>query len=380
MPHVAAVDTVVRGDVDADASRAVVQCDRGGGGVHQAIANVTSAYIAPSGDGNDDPSLIQQAAALRMKYKIHSALMRIPVFQIGSHPANRDGQGPSGSRTSQLIGDILSMGFDQVEADSNGVLVQQKPGRTHIHDANASFAEGDPMLAPVRPGDVQFGTLSHSTLSQALRNIEARCPATLAVAGDVEQPVPAALSRIVDTQGKFSAELLQQVDPAFAGAVRVGLLWEILSHNIETENPGACTLIQAALNAKNGAFLVCHEMQALSALMSMTASSLVKERHRSWEEAQHKMQKTMPQFANDAHFIDLFAFMMDMGGDQSTFLVDLKTFHTKFVNPQVRRLKLEVFSLLSFLPLDMPHLKIAALKYTYGSDRFIVSGKLVFLE
>ena len=46
-------------------------------------------------------------------------------------------------------------------------------------------------------------------------------------------------------------------------------------------------------------------------------------------------------------------------------LTDLKNFHSKFVNPKVRRLNLEVFSLFGNLPLELPHLKIAALKFIY---------------
>ena len=86
------------------------------------------------GGGNGDVAVIRRAAALRAKYKKYSTLTRIAVMQIGSHPDNRDGQGPSGARCVELTSQILGLGFDAVEVDANGVLVEQKPGSTHIAD------------------------------------------------------------------------------------------------------------------------------------------------------------------------------------------------------------------------------------------------------
>ena len=353
----------------------------GGLAEQQQSSDATPSGSGTCGGGDADISLMRRAAALRVKYRMHW-MVRIPVMQIGAHPANRDGQGPSASRCTQLLEKILIMGFDPGEADSNGVLVEQKPGATHIHDANARFVEGDPALAPVLSGCVVHGTLSHSTLNQVMRNIAARCPlssalVTPAVAGthtidnpEAQPQLQGRLARCVDRSGNLSPELLQMVDSAFADALHSGLQWEILSHTIEDEEPDGCAVIQSALNAKNGVFLVCHEMQALARLMTITASPAVAGGHRSWEVAQKSMRLTMPEFANDKHFIDLFAFVLDMGGETSKFLEDLKAFHTKFVNPQIRRLRLDTFCLLGHLPLDMPHLKVAALKFVY------VEGKL----
>ena len=106
------------------------------------------------GGGDGDIALIRRAAALRAKYKKHDELVRIPVSQIGAHPDSRDGQGPSSSRCLELTNTILRWGFDAVEADSNGVLAEQKPGSVHAIDANRRFASGDALLAPVVDGIV----------------------------------------------------------------------------------------------------------------------------------------------------------------------------------------------------------------------------------
>ena len=323
------------------------------------------------GGGEGDVAIIRRAAALRTKYKKHPTLMRIPVMQIGSHPDNRDGQGPSGSRCVELTSKILAVGFDAVEADANGVLVEQKPGSTHIADANKRFANGDELLAPILDGVVSYGTLSHSTLNQLMRNIFSRCPIVAGSTSSVVTECPGeddGISRIVDSTGKLSVGLLQQVDPAFANAVQSGLLWEILSHTIEDEEPDGCAVIQSALNAKNGLFLVAHEMQALSRLMSVVSEGARGIRGGgvlSWESVIGRVRETMPEFTSDKNFIDLYAFVVDLGGAQSMFLDDLKAFHQKFVNPKVRRVRLEAFAAANALPIEYPHLKVALMKHVY---------------
>ena len=172
------------------------------------------------GGGDGDCAIIRHAAALRTKYKKHTTLMQIPFMQIGSHPDNRDGQGPSGCRCVELTSKILAVGFDAVEADANGVLVEQKPGSTHTADAKKRFANGDELLAPILDGVVSYGTLSHSTLNQLMRNIFSRCPIVAGFTSSVVTECPGeddGISRIVDSTGKLSVGLLQQVDACRGG-------------------------------------------------------------------------------------------------------------------------------------------------------------------
>ena len=302
-------------------------------------------------------------------------------MQVAPHPENRDGQGPSGIRCLELTGQILGTGFDAVEADANGVVVEQKPGCKNIGEANVRFAEGDDLLAPAMAGLISYGSLSHSTLNQLMRNINASCPivsGASAAAEEESQPFPVpeddTLMRIVDTTGRLSSGLLQQIDPAFYDATQTGLLWEVLAHTIQEEEPEACAIIQAALNAKNGLFLVCHEMQAISRLMTLTSTPTVVGTPNPWEVVLTRMRETMPQFCEDKCFIDMYSFVVDMGAQASVFLVDLKNFHQKFVNAKVRRLRLEAFATVNLLPLEMPHLKVAFLKHLYVDGRFDSHG------
>ena len=156
---------------------------------------------------------------------------------------------------------IFKFGFDSQEANTNGVVVAQRPGSTSISDFNKKAAEGDALFAPAVTGGggMQFGSLSHSHLNQVLKN----------VSGGVKYDAPS----IVGPDGTVHLDLLAARDPAFAEHVENGLLREVLAWQMEDEEPDACTVVQAALNSKNGTYLVMHEMQALSHLSRLCKRS-----------------------------------------------------------------------------------------------------------
>ncbi|MCP4241799.1 MAG: hypothetical protein GY772_14660 [bacterium] len=261
------------------------------------------------------PSIMARAAAFRVKYRMSSALTRIPVEQVGFHPCNRDGQPPNGERCLELCRAILEMGYDACEADSAGVVVAAVPGSEEILRFNREACSGDDLLADVRVPFLGYGSLSHSHLNQIMKNIKA------GVAGRIPQ--------ICGRDGGFSVERLRAVDAPFASACDGGLPWEILGSAIVVEEPEACTIIQAALNSKNGLYLVAHEMQALAALSRICFTFAVAERHLSFEAARAKFCETMPAFARDPNFADLFRFVVDLGASAGPFLQDLRDFHEK---------------------------------------------------
>ena len=147
------------------------------------------------------------------------------------------------------------------------------------------------MLPWRRGASCNYGSLSHSHLHQVLKNVKA--------AGPSSHPE-------VSHDGKFSLTKLRTLDPDFARAVDVGLCWEMLVSNIETEEPDGCATIQSAMNAKNGSFMVRHEMQALAVLVDYTFRTAVAGSTMSVESAKTKMKATLPEFASDSCFLDLY--------------------------------------------------------------------------
>ena len=89
--------------------------DQQAGSVAQVMEMETS--VNNRGDGVDKELIVRRAAALRFKYR-KSEGVRVPVEQIGFHPMNRDGHGPSGERCISLLQDLIKIGYDQDEADA----------------------------------------------------------------------------------------------------------------------------------------------------------------------------------------------------------------------------------------------------------------------
>ena len=268
-------------------------------------------------------SLIQQALVFRGKYRVNDRSIRVSPAHIGFHPSNRNGQPPSGERCVALLSEILSSGYDPAEADCNGVLVQEAPSSTFIADYNVQACEGNDQLASSVEGlAMNYGSLSHSHLNQVFKNILAR----LSIAG----------TKITNQMGQLDVNLLQEVDQAFAKHCCDGILWDILSYKIQTEEPEALNIIQAACNSKNAIALIPHEMEAISNLSRLCRASLAVASQVTFESVKKQIGLTLPGMSEDPDFIHMFRFVIDLGGDSSQFLPDLKEFTGKFLNPQAK--------------------------------------------
>ena len=158
--------------------------------------------------------------------------------------------------------------------------------------------------------------------------------------------MPGTAKAILDSSGKYSLSMLRTADPAFASAVDMGLRWDILSWEMEVEEPEACSVIQAAMNSKGALCLLTHEMQAFSQLRSLASSTHSGRAFVSTdvEYIREQLARTMPQFAADEPFLDMYRFIVDIGSFEAPFVKDLMAFHQQFVDPNLRRLRLNVFA------------------------------------
>jgi hypothetical protein len=314
-----------------------------------------------------DLPLIRRAAGLRTKYRKHDVLIRLPLDQVGFHPKNRDGQPPNGERCCQLTDDIVRLGFDRDEADAGGVCVEQKPGTFTIAAFNLKACELDLYHAVPKDEFMCFGTLSHSHIHQVLKNIRAGMKGTT--------------KSIVDQNGNYSLVLLRAADPTFALVIDTGLLWEVLSWKMDVEEPDACSIIQAAMNAKGALFMLQHEMQAFARLCCL-ASAIAEQKLASTsvansivEVARRQLRQTLPQYADDEGFLHMYRFVVDLGASNESFCQDLLEFHQQWVNPEIRRIRLSVFGIMNVLPLHMPHLRVAGIKHVYSCEpKFLKHG------
>ena len=75
---------------------------------------------------DDNNKIIKRSIAYRARFRVESKKVVAP-FQIVPHPQNRGGDPVKSLRTQQIIYDILKDGYDPIDANSNGVLVEEKP-------------------------------------------------------------------------------------------------------------------------------------------------------------------------------------------------------------------------------------------------------------
>ena len=65
-------------------------------------------------------------------------------------------------------------------------------------------------------------------------------------------------------EGRAYVEVLRHVDEKFAKACEEGIMLEILSHELVTNEGRGCEAIQAAANSNNAVALTHHEMEIVS--------------------------------------------------------------------------------------------------------------------
>ena len=77
--------------------------------------------------------IIKKNIAYRAKYRVGTKKKKILPWLVVLHPKNRGGEPVKSIRTKELTGTIAEDGYDAVEANSNGVVVQEKPVVTGTH-------------------------------------------------------------------------------------------------------------------------------------------------------------------------------------------------------------------------------------------------------
>ena len=120
--------------------------------------------------------IIKQSNCFRAKYRAHPKKVIAPLSVV-PHPRNRGGDTTKSLRTMQLNGTLAVEGYDPVEANSNGVAVEERPAvaggtGSSFQDDFAQKLNADPDMLVQGQGIVAIAaSLSHSHLNCCMRNI-----------------------------------------------------------------------------------------------------------------------------------------------------------------------------------------------------------------
>ena len=314
-----------------------------------------------SGEGPDS-KVIKASLAYRAKYKSkrHRPKMVLQSWQIVPHPKNRCGEPIRTLKTKTLAGDILYNGYDPTEATVDSVVVEvgldasKKPlndFRQHFHASQKFDTDHyyDPDFV------IEFAGVSHNSKNLCERNIKHGMP------GCSCDPVAATLDKcschakpILEEKGGllvYSMAKLRDADHDWHIAIVGGCEWEILSSDMDTEEPEAAPTIALALNTKNKIAQATGHLE-----MMRTMKGLIKPDPHTldmpWATVKASMVKAFGNAVLHDSFKDAFQLMLTSGGSESTTWADFFEWAGHYVDESKRMIRPEAYKVLAEYPLN----------------------------
>ena len=216
---------------------------------------------------------------------------------------------------------IIIKGFNQSEADHEGVSVEEMPyGERAKHSCSdgspyQTYADYDirkcdhPYLVKCFSSlnDIMYGTLSHSHLLLVL----------LSWLNGAEWKVEDEpnVSKLLNPDGTFCKAAVAALDDDLDRVRRDGLLMEVLRWKMMVEEPTAASLISQALNTGHQLALRTSELTAVSVLSGAVAlelGSAVAEKV-CFDTVRGTVRMELDMYVDLFGFIDVFEFVVNMG-------------------------------------------------------------------
>ena len=310
--------------------------------------------------------IIKQSICFRAKYRVDEKKVISPL-QVVPHPRNRGGDPVKSLRTMQLNGTLTVEGYDPIEANSNGVAVQERPAvaggtGSSFQDDFAEKLKTDPDMLERGEGIVAIAaSLSHSHLNCSMRNIiggkkGCECPPENTKCDCASCP-------ILDDQGNYSMAKLKSYDDARAKDCHSGLEWEMLSWKMDLEEPDAALIISIALNKKNEAAMKTGHLEIWATLVRLCEPDPEGAVH--FDPVRDKLIELYGSAVDHPDFVHAFRLVCDAGGATSVHMRDLHEFTAVHVNPKLRKMRMEAYAVVAPYPVQFPRIKNACIKWAW---------------
>ena len=140
-----------------------------------------------------------------------------------------------------------------------------------------------------------------------------------------------------------------------------------MAAQMDIEEPEAALTISIALNKKNEAAMETGHTEIMKTLVSLCKPSpgSLQSTVVEFEPIRNKMLDLYGHSVDHPDFFKAFQLVLDAGGAESPHMADLQDFTGVFVNPKMRKLRFETYSLVAPLPIIFPRLKNAIVKWTW---------------
>ena len=204
------------------------------------------------------------------------------------------------------------------------------------------------------------GSLSHSHFNCVMRNIVGRkkgceCP--------MQETCKCNLRVICDDQGMFNLALVKAKDEEWGDLCEKGITWEMLSPDMDVEEPEAALVISIALNKKNEASMKTAHTEIMTTLVSLCKPS-PGSCEVPFEPVRERMVELYGAAVDHPDFCKAFQLVLDAGGHDSPHMKDLQSFINAHVNPKLRKMRWEAYAVAEY-PVEFPKVKNAAIKWAY---------------
>ena len=321
--------------------------------------------------------LIREAMAFKVKYRVVAeGRMRrqLLLSMLCVHAGNRGGQYPQPETVQNLGMNIFDNGFNDEEANHQGVCVQEVPegARSRGYMTNAAFNRAKCLGSSLEgcfPPDAEalYGTLSHSHLLLVLLSWANRLAWKSPL--DSHGLPRGKWSQVLDKNGRLDPAAVAAYDQGYEVLTK-GLLFEVLSWKIVTEEPMACSKISQALNKGQALALKTTEIHAL-AVLNGTVGMELRERLASevaFETVKAKVRGELDFCVDDPDFMELFEFVISLGADKNSYVKGLLDWASKFADPKSRQLRLSAYGAVNRLPIWAVRVKVALIQRAYRKD------------
>ena len=334
---------------------------------------------APAPSGTQLIGLMRRALALRRQFSLNADgsphIKMLPLDIMGVHQLNRSGHFPNGDACVDLGCKVLRDGFVLEEALSQGICVQEVPeSERHrlgnlsnpmnqvyetILNYNLRKSAAVAALAQCFRSTMycNYGTLAHSHLLLILLAFQHGAKWTIPADATFDP-----LRALQNAEGEWIPSAVAAFDGNYQQLLTCGLRMEILDYRILFECPEGPSIIAQAYNKMGQNDLKQHVFSVLSAVAVQVnrmqspggdevAFYLVKD----------ALQHELDHWVQEEHFISTFEFVVNMGGLAYPFVPWILWYAEAFVNPRLRKLRLEAFAILNKMGMDKPWTKVSVL-------------------
>ena len=325
---------------------------------------------------NNTIQLIKKGIALRAKYRAEQGdTPTIKVFApplVVPHGKNRGGDPVKSLRTRQLSGTIACDGCDPIEGCGNAVAVLESessgsgtaktPRLWSFQSHFEKQIEADPdMAGKVNGITAMLGSLSHSHFNCTMRNMLAGKRGCECAEGTVE--CKCRNRPIVGNDGTYCMERITRHDGSWAELCLKGIPWEVLSPQMDVEEPEGAMIISLALNKKNEAAMKTSHTEIMNTLVGLCKPT--PDGQVAFDPIREKMVELFGAAVDHPDFSQAFRLVLDAGGHDSPHMQDLHEFTKVHVNPKLRKMRYEAYAVVAPWPIDFPRLKNACLKWSW---------------